>query len=343
MPTFLNKAKSFLKSVLSWHWTKQLLAWVIISAGTMSEFVFVVASLWICLNASVHSFVILFIPEKMTVNLTSLADTAYVGLPELILPLAIVTTISHFRVWLGQKKSIPVIIWLVTFGLPTIIFFAISVTTLGFSLASVGFQLPLPFVIVRGIAAYWYAIASILYIRLGLPQERDRLNEKDTIIENLRQENTVNLEKMREEKDVMIAQIAREKEVMQQSFTAKVNGLTAEIEHLKTILSETINAKTELQKTVNKSDGMALQAYSEECIAWLKSNHKTVMVDEIPRYTGHSKRKIEEAINKGLLQKSTRNKELILVSSLMEWLKNNQPIRAKVEQDTPPYLHVVNE
>lgn len=317
------------KNALTWHWTKSLLTWLIISAGTMSECVFVGASLWICINASVHSFVLLFMPDATSRMLTSLADTAYVALPELILPLAIVTTISHLRVWLGQRKNIPVLIWLCMFGVPTLVFLSISVTTLAFSLASVGFELPMPLIIVRGISGYWYAIASILYIKLGMPQERDRLNQKDVLIETLRRENTVNLEKLREEKAAM-----------QQSLTAQLEKQNGEIANLKALLEQYKNTERELINSVHKSSDDALQAYSEECIEWLKSGVKTVLVEDINRYTGISKRKIENAINKGLLQQSPRNKELILVSSLVNWLRTMQPITSKTGE--MPMLHIVN-
>jgi len=96
-----------------------------------------------------------------------------------------------------------------------------------------------------------------------------------------------------------------------------------------------------LINAVHKSSEDALQAYSEECLNWLRSGTKTVSLEEITRYTGHSKRKIEGAINKGYLQTASRNKELILVSSLVSWLKSVQPSTGKTEET--PMLHIVNE
>jgi hypothetical protein len=122
---------------------------------------------------------------------------------------------------------------------------------------------------------------------------------------------------------------------------ANHNSQNSEIDHLKTVLSESIHAQTAMQKALHKSDDTALEGYSEECAHWLKSGVKTVSLEEITRYTGHSKRKIEGAITKGYLQTASRNKELILMSSLVIWLKTVQPSTGKTED--PPMLHIVNE
>ncbi len=68
-------------------------------------------------------------------------------------------------------------------------------------------------------------------------------------------------------------------------------------------------------------------------------------MDEINRFTGHSKRKINGAIASGNLQVSPRNKERILTFSLVEWLKKNPPNEGNKERNTDgmPTLHVVGK
>src|SRR6267154_4802332 len=114
-----SAAQSTLHSILTWEWTKRLLYWLIISAGTMSECVFLLASLWMSVNSSVHSLVRLFISEPTSQHISSFATAAYVALPECILGLAFVTLISHVRVWLYNKRDRAALAWSILYGLPT--------------------------------------------------------------------------------------------------------------------------------------------------------------------------------------------------------------------------------
>ncbi len=52
--------------VFTFQWVKGLLSWALTSAGTIAEAAFVLAPLWILINASVHPFVLLFLPEAIT-------------------------------------------------------------------------------------------------------------------------------------------------------------------------------------------------------------------------------------------------------------------------------------
>lgn len=382
-------ASATFNSIITWSWTKALLNWLIMSAGTMSECAFLVASIWMSINSSVHAFVLIFMSETMSVDITQLATTAYVALPECILGLAIVTVINHYKMWLYGKSKIA-LLWSILFGIPTSVFLFLSLFTVANAVMSaampgahIDFTLPIPFIVARALAGYMFALTSLIYTSLGKPQEKDRLQEKDNTIAKLRRDHENELTKEREEKDLMIAQLTsnhdailaktlqekdgmisqstryydtelsvlrREKESVQDLLNAEKARLNEQIDRLKkenesqrNLLIESQNKESELLKAMNKSDESALEAYSEECINWLKSGAKTVMVTEIMRYTGHSKRKIEGAINKGLLQTATRNKELITVSSLIEWLKNTPVMNAKMEQDSGPLLHIVNE
>jgi hypothetical protein len=93
-----------------------------------------------------------------------------------------------------------------------------------------------------------------------------------------------------------------------------------------------------------KSDDIALQAYSEECLNWLKGAGKSVSLDEITRFTGITKRKIGVAIDRGTLQTASRNKELILTSTLVPWLRSLQKVTISPDGRTDefPALRLVN-
>ncbi len=324
-------AKDAGRNLITWTWVKVLLHWLIISAGTVSECAFLIASLWMSINASVHALVLLFIDDTMSQRLTEFATAAYVALPELILGLAFVTTIGHVRLFLySNRKDYRPLIWAALYGIPTVIFLLLSLVTLGCSVMSVNFRLPEPLVVVRALAGYMYAFTSLLYTQLGVPQEKDRLQEKDSLLSQLRQE-----------KDGFIAELQRKADAIGELWNRERAGLEstiqqlkAELEEQKTLLAESKNTQSELLKAINKSSESALQGYSAECMNWLKSGVKTVSVDDINRYTGHSKRKVQNAITAGNLQTSPRNKELILVSSLAQWLAKTPAPESKDEQDT---------
>src|SRR5579884_373239 len=299
--------KSVGDSILHWKWTKALLYWLIISAGTMSELAFLVASLWMSVSASVHPLVLSAIgywtggndqaSEQIAIHISEMATTAYVALPECILALAFITTLGHLPTWLYDRRDLAALIWTVLYGAPTLVFLVLSMITLGCSVVSVTFTLPGPLIVIRALAGFIYAFASLLYWRLGADQEVDRLRKKDDLINDL---------------------VNNARELSQQLENEK-----AETAHLNQLLLDSKNAQKRLIEDLNKSADTALEAYGEHCLNWLRSGIKTATADEINQFTGHSKRKIGNAITSGNLQVSPRNKELILISSLIEWLKNN--------------------
>ncbi len=346
-------AKRAGRSLITWEWTKRLLHWLIISAGTMSELAFLVASLWMSVNASVHALVLLFISDTMAQHLTEFATAAYVALPELILGLAFVTTIGHVRLWLySDRKDYTPLIWAGLYGLPTVIFLLLSLITLGCSVMSVNFRLPEPLIVIRALAGYWYAFTSLLYTQLGVPQEADRLRQKDTMlsqlrrkmeesiaelqrkagatIELLKQENANNLAALQKKADEQIAEGQRQ-----------IEYLTAELIKANALIESGQKELAELHNANNNSDEDALQAYPQECIKWLMSGVKSVSIEAITQHTGHAKRTITNAIRTGKLQTASRNKDLILVSSLIDWLRITPPLINKDEQKTDA-LRVIN-
>lgn len=332
---FQTKVQSFRQSLITWSWTKRLLYWIIMSAGTASELIFLLASLWVSVNANVHGFVLTFMSEKQTIYLTYLATTAYVALPECIVGLAVITTIGHIK--MIKRSGAMAVVWSILFGAPALIFLVLSLVTLGCSVANVTFTMPTFFIVIRALAGFSFAFSAFIYHFLGKPQEQERLQEKDTLIANLQKESAFNIARLQQE--------IREIKIEWQKETSRLNAdwqhekaqLNAEIENQNELLLESKKQQTALLNAVNKSSDTALRGYSEECLAWLKSGAKSVSVDDIIRFTGHSKRKIQRAITGGLLQPSPRNKELILVSSLGEWLK-----QTPAKTDTEPDLYVVN-
>lgn len=341
--TAASIAKNTGRSIITWEWTKKLLHWIIISAGTMSECVFLIASLWVSINANVHTFVLLFINEDTTKHITELATTAYVALPECIVGLAVVVTLSHIRMVMYNRRDFRAYIWSGLYGLPTLVFLVLSLVTLGNAVNNINFQMPGYLVVTRALAGYMFAFTSLLYTQVGMPQEKDRLAKKDTMLAELRAEKDTEISDLRLEMGDKISQLESLARQLNEKLESETTRLNAIISQQNQDLQKTKRQNDELVNAVNKSSEDALQAYSAECIDWLKSEPKSVNVEEITRFTGHSKRKVSNANDAGKFKHPGRNKELILKSSLVEWLELNPPTPAKQEQDTGPILRIVNQ
>jgi len=177
--------KDVVHYILHWQWVKRFLYWLIMSAGMVAELCFLLASLWMCLNSSIHNFILLFLTEGTTIHISEIGTAAYVGLPELILFLASVMVINHFRMWLYTRNKI-VLTWAVAYAVPTLVFLILSLFTLGSSVLNVHFVMPPYFVVARALAGYIFGFVAFLYWQLGQPQEVDRLKQKDAIIEELK-------------------------------------------------------------------------------------------------------------------------------------------------------------
>ena len=82
----------------------------------------------------------------------------------------------------------------------------------------------------------------------------------------------------------------------------------------------------EVAKTDSQSSGIiafnpelveVVKYYPKIASEWLAKNQKSATLEEVMQITGHSKRRL----NKAPLQRSPRNKDLIRISSVIEWLK----------------------
>lgn len=344
-----SKAKkavtSFAHNLYSWEWTKALVYWLILSAGTASDLVFLLASLWMSVNANVHGLVLHYMSEDTATYLTYLATTAYVALPIFIVGLAVVQTVSHLKMW--NTGGFWSKLWAIIFGIPALTFLVMDFVTISCSVVNVTFTMPTFFVVLRADSAFIFAFGSLIFFFLGKPQEKERLAEKENIIDNLRAEMAAITAAFGQEKDSLLAQFSQEKRSLLAGFSQEKDSLLAkidvqndEIESLKTLLVETQKGFTELHRAVNKSEDAALEAFGEECIHWLKTGDKSATAEEIARYTGFSKRKINNAIEAGKLQTTTRNKGLYLKTSVVSWLKTVSPER-ETEADIPA-LRLIN-
>jgi len=295
--------KGVLKNIIHFEWTVSLLKWIILVTGTMSECAFLIASIYICLNSGVHNLLLAIMPESMTVRLSELSTAIFIALPECIVFLAVVKTISHFRSWRQTKEKV-CFVWFVLFGLPTVTFAVLTVVTIGESVLQVGFLLPPYMVVIRALSAYFFAFVALLYQQIGIPMEVNRLQEKDRLID---------------EYGSQISELQDQNKEISSSLKEK----NLAIEKLNAELCNLQNENIETRK-------LASVAISQDNFSWLLSQ-KSVCIEEAISRFGVSKNRIMTAIKNGNLQLTTRNKDRIVAASLHEWLEEK------------PNLRVVNE
>ncbi len=72
-------------------------------------------------------------------------------------------------------------------------------------------------------------------------------------------------------------------------------------------------------------DAIALLENYPKIQSWLSTGQRTVTIEEIVDATGQSKRKVVNRLHDGTLKRSPRNAQLILISSVIEWLKTTPP------------------
>ncbi|HEX3641622.1 MAG TPA: hypothetical protein VHV10_10050, partial [Ktedonobacteraceae bacterium] len=166
---FQKTLPSGIRYILSWRWVKQFLYWLIISAGTIAECCFLIASLWMSVNSSVHPMILTLMAEKQSVQISYLASTIFTALPELIVAMALVTTINHCKDIRFQKDKWHTFVWPILFGLPTLVFLFISVLTVSCSVLKVNYVMPDWGIVARALSGYVFAVVYLLYEKLGEP------------------------------------------------------------------------------------------------------------------------------------------------------------------------------
>jgi hypothetical protein len=343
--------KNFFESILYFKWTVSLLKWMILVAGTVSECFFLLASIYLCLNSSVHSLILTVTSEATTVHLAELSTAIFIALPECIVFLAVVKTLSHFQTYRYTKDK-TALVWSILFGLPTVTFAILTIITISEAVMQVGFQLPPYLIVTRALSAYFFAFIAMLHTQIGQPQEVNRLMEKDNRIDELtkhyeekiaalRSESAARLDSLQHGSTEKFARFQTESHTAIDRLNAQLQEANSTISRLNDRLSETEKAKALLANSVQKASDTALQAYSQDCQNWLKSGIKTALVDDIATNTGISKRRILAAIRSKKLQTASRNHDLVLVPSLMSWMET-QTVNEERDTDETPVLHLVN-
>jgi hypothetical protein len=91
-------------------------------------------------------------------------------------------------------------------------------------------------------------------------------------------------------------------------------------------------------------DTMTLISRSPTIAAWLSAGRRTATIKEVAKATGYSEKWIRNRIDKHLLKVHSRNRNLILIESLLAWLHSVQREEAKPgATEVLPTLELVRE
>ena len=121
------------------------------------------------------------------------------------------------------------------------------------------------------------------------------------------------------------------------TFAGEQNdGITLPVEEAKALYEHSQNGSLDCRKNDSKSDdcsepnepdvlwhkdAIVLLEHYPRLQLWLSRGQRTATIDEIVDATGQSKRKVVNRMHDGTLKRSPRNAQLILISSVIDWLK----------------------
>src|SRR5205807_905609 len=320
---FTKHLPAGIRYLLSWLWVKQFLYWLFVSAGTVSECAFLVASIWMSVNSSVHPMILHMMTEDQSVNLSYVASTIFTAIPEMILGLALLKTIEHCKNIRYKKEHWYTCVWPVLFGLPTLVFLFISVLTVACSVLKVNYVMPDWGIVARALSGYLFVIVSFLYERIGEPCYASERKGLEANIADLNQQ----IENLKASFAQQLLQITQQTKVT-------LDEKQTEIERFQNLLKSQNDQVLKLAEKASSLELRGLENYPKVISEWIDRGVKTVSIEEAIAITGHSKRRISNAKS---LQRHSRNKDLIMVSSLVEWLKTaplpETPISASISHN----------
>lgn len=342
MKEFFAGMKQHVTSFLQWQWVKKFVYWIVVSAGTVAECIFLIASIWVSLNATVHPLMLKVLSEAQTFTFSELSISAFTALPEIILGLAVVTTYGQIKAYClhGRNSSLT---WSILFGLPTLVFAGLTIWTLCASALQIGYIMPAFLIATRVLAGYVYGFVTMLFVLIQEPDNADyvtglksdhssevaTLNDKIVMLNNTIEESKVDF--------------ADAIEQFKCDFEVRLNEKDSALNELRMISksqNEQVKQLTDKASSLVRHD---LANYPKVVSELIETGKATIQIDEAVNLTGISKRRL----NNANLKRHSRNRDLIMVNSLIEWLKTVPVSGSGVTsngngnghvQDTDPFL-----
>lgn len=150
-----------------WTWVVTFVRWLIISAGTVAESVFMLSTLWVTTDVVAHDLLRIFLSADVIKNINHVCILSFSVLPELIIFSALKRSFDQWMMWRSDKKLFN-LSWAVAFTVPTTIFVVVTITTiisfvsLSGHYSVVGWNL-----VIRCLTGWIYAIVQMLWSSHG--------------------------------------------------------------------------------------------------------------------------------------------------------------------------------
>jgi len=186
------------------------------------------------------------------------------------------------------------------------VFASLTTWTLAASALQIGYTMPPVLVATRVLAGYDYGFLSMLFVLIGEPDHADYVSGLKSTIDRLSQE----IEGLKTAFTNELNQVRQETKVI-------LEEKQREIERFQNVVKTQNEQVLKLAEKASSLELRDVENYPKVVSELIEKQVKTVSVETIVALTGHSKRRI----NAAKLQKHSRNKRLIMVSSLIEWLK----------------------
>ena len=346
---FMQICDKYIKPIfdgfISGMWIVAIVTQMIITAGNVAESAFLLATLWVLINIAGHTLITWVVDPHTMILINNLCSIAFAALPELLFLGVTKTCIGHFLTAFKRRDKVAVT-WAILYLIPAISFGIITVYVLSIA-SKYGLQMAIDlgeqWLIVRYLSGLFYAIIHSIDTAFAKPHFASQMAGKDAEIESLenalkQKQVEMNQAKVRFDNALKTANsnFKTAMEAKQTEFDYRLNEILdqakVQIEQLQNQLEAKNEQVQKLSERASSLTSQGLENYPKVISELIDRGVKTVSVDDLSALTGISKRRI---VNAKSLQRHSRNKDLIMVNSAIEWLKK-QPSNGHSEPDTDP-------
>jgi hypothetical protein len=342
-----QKIGSFYQWFISGIWFVSIMRQVIVTGGNIAESAFLIATLWVIVNAVAHTLLTWFMPTHTIELFNYLAVIAFSALPELIIiPVAIVC-FSHWTVAIKQKDFASGV-WAVLYSVPAVFFLVMTILAIT-TFVSTGGNHFVPAsgieLVIRCLSGWMYAVVNMLFQKLGEPHYASRFDTLETDLAQSKRE----IERLTSHFETAIQTANSNFQTAMQSkqheCDSQINEIMSQAKsQIESLQNEMCMQVEKLSERASSLERDELALYPKVQCLWIEKAKRTVSIDEIADVTGLSKQRIRAAVTSGKIVRDNRNKDVFRVASVIEWLKNvpvektnhSWPLSLLKPQDTDP-------
>lgn len=309
--------KKYIKPVYRWFisgiWFVNIVRQIVVTGGNIAESAFLLATLWVIVNAVAHKLLTWIMPTHIIELINYLSVIAFSALPELIIIPVTIICLTHWFEAIQRKSKVSAT-WALCYTIPTVVFFVMTIAAITTFVSTGGSTLvPIdgPQLVVRCLAGWMYAVVNMLFKKLGEPHYASNMQGLKTALTQKQEE--IQQLKSQFEQTLIAKQNEFEYQLSEVTYHSK-----NQIEHFQNLLDTQNEHVKKLSERAFSLERNGLENFPKVVSELIDQDVKTVSVDRLSELTGISKRRINA--NKSL-QRHSRNRDLIMVNSVIEWLK----------------------